>query len=290
MRSVPPYLGALVALVLAVPVSMGQEGETPPDAPSSEAAPLLKVGKVRLFRKDGRVEIDGRIAVQKRAVELFACAEGGKVHETVLILDCKPSNLNLALLLLGLDDGGQVRDKVRVRVDGKEVEKEMLVENGPRYFGDPRKPHGDRLIARVRWQDGESRKIREVRAEEMVYNVSRQKTMRKVGWIFTGSRWVTNPNTGRKEFAADHSKTLMTTYHDPNTVLENPMKTGGNDEMYHANSLVVPPRGTPVTLVLTLPTEEEKAEALALEAESDEDEVEPTDGGPSDEERAARGG
>jgi hypothetical protein len=254
----------LTVLLVVLACTAGEAEEKKPPKAS-----FLEVGKVRLYRKERRIEITGRIAVQRRAIELFACCEGGKVHETVVVLDCKPSNLNLALLLLGLSDGGQVREKVQVREKDKVVEKEMLVENGPRFFGDPRKPVGDRLIISVRWKALESGKPREVRAEEMVFNVSRQKTMRKVGWIFTGSRWVEHPKTKKKEFAADHTKTIMTTYHDPNTVLENPLETGGNDELYHANSLVVPPRGTALTLILRVPTAEERLEAEKNEAAAD---------------------
>jgi len=273
------WAGALALAVLWAP-SMAEEKNPGP----SQREPMLEVGKVRLFRRVKRIEVKGHIAVQRRAIELFACTEGGKVHETVVVLDCKPSNLNLALLLLGLDDGGQVREKVKVMRDGKEVEQEMLVENGPRYFGDPRKPHGDRLLVRVRWTNPETKKETTVRAEDMVYNVSKQKPMRPVGWTFTGSRWVKNPRSGKVEFAADHTKTVMTTYHDPNTVLENPLNTGGNDELYHANADVVPPRGTAVTLIITVPDKEELARALAEEATQEREDKEKGKGEKKEEE------
>jgi hypothetical protein len=275
----------LVLALLLPGLSGAEEGEKVPGE-----LPLLEVGKVRLYRLKKRIEVGGRIAVQKRAIELFACCEGGKVHETVIVLDCKPSNLNLALLLLGLDDGGQVREKIKVEENGKIVEKEVWVENGPRRFGDPRKPVGDRVIVNVQWRDPGNAKVRSVRAEEMIYNVSRKKTMRQVGWIFTGSRWVFNPSSKKVEFAADHSKTIMTTYHDPNTILENPLFTGGNDELYHANSLVVPPRGTPVTLVITLPTDAQKKTALRNEEEEEKESRKKEKGGEEKDSRGSSGG
>lgn len=236
--------------------------------------PMLEVGKVRVFRTEKRIEVDGRVAIQDRAIELFACCEGGKVHESVLVLDCKPSNLNLALLLLGFDDGGQVIEKVKFEEDGKTVEKDMPVENGPRFFGDPRKPAGERLIVSVRWTDPETKKTVAVRAEDMILDVGRQKPMRRAGWVFTGSRWVWNPRTEKVEFAADHTKTVMTTFHDPNTILENPLSSGGNDDLFHANSAAVPLRGTPVVLTITVPTPEERKAAEEAEAEEEKEDRE----------------
>ncbi len=271
MRRITALMGpVLVFSFLALPGLLTSEEESEP-APAPKPKPMLEVGKVRLFRTERRIEVDGRIAVQNRAIELFACCEGGKVHESVIVLDCKPSNLNLALLLLGFDDGGQVMEKVKMEENGKIVEKEMPVENGPRFFGDSRKPVGERLIVTVQWTDSETRKPRKVRAEEMILDVSRQKTMRKAGWTFTGSRWVENPRTGKTEFAADHTRTVMTTYHDPNTILENPLLSGGNDELFQANGALVPPMHTRVTIVISVPGPDEKREAAEAEAEEEKE-------------------
>ncbi|MHC4778282.1 MAG: YdjY domain-containing protein [Planctomycetota bacterium] len=261
MRFVYP-LAVVVCIVLAVPFEARCE-EKPPESPH------IEIGKVKLFRSEGRVEVPGVVTVDRNLIELFACSEGGKAHESVLVLDCRPSNLNLALKLLGLDDGGQVkvRKKVPVEKDGKivEVEKDVMEENGPNYVGDPRRPEGDRVIVTVRWK--EDGKPKEVRAEDMIYERARGRTMPRAGWIFVGSLFVKNPNNGKEEFAADHSKCILTTWHDHTTLLDNPLPDGGDDEVYFANSDIVPARGTKVVMEIRRPTKEEEKEADRVEAE-----------------------
>ncbi|MHC5037557.1 MAG: YdjY domain-containing protein [Planctomycetota bacterium] len=262
MRKSTLWIGLLVCLTMGCGgLLFGEEDPAP-------KVPYLEIGKVKLFRSEKRIEVTGFVAVQRNLIELFACAEGGKAHESVLVLDCRPSNLNLAMKLLGLKDGGQVKvvRKVIVQKDGKEVEekREVLEENGPNFLGDPRRPEGDRVIVTVRWGKGEKKK--EVRAEDMIYERVRKRSMPRAGWIYTGSRFVKNPRTHREEIIADHSKTLMTTWHDPDSLLDNPLPDGGDDEVYFANPDVVPARGTPIVMEIRVPTDKERKEAEAVEA------------------------
>lgn len=242
-------------------VAAAQEEASPP------AIPFLEIGKVKLFRSENRIEVPGHVAVRNHLIELFACAPGGKAHESVLILDARPSNLNLAMKLLGLDDGGQeeVTRTVKVEEDGALVEKEVsqMQERGPNYLGDPRRPEGDRVVIMVRWE--ENGHAMEVRAEEMIFERGRNRTMPRAGWIYVGSRFLENPNTGRKEFMADHSKTVMSTWHDPDALIDNPLPDGGDDEVYFANPDKVPARGTPVILEIRVPTAEERRSIEAVE-------------------------
>lgn len=251
---------AIHALALC---ALASAGEPPPEG----QIPVVEIGKVKVFRAKGLAQVQGRVEIQRNLVELFACAEGGKVHETVVVMECQPSHLNIALQLLGLSDGGQAKAfrEVQSEEDGKVVKRtvEVLEENGPNFLGDPRKPVGDRVIVEILWTD--DGKEHRVRAEDMVWDRARKRSMPRAGWVFTGSRLVENPMTGRPEFAADHSKTIMTTWHDPDSLLDNPLPDGGDDEAYFANPDVVPSRGTPVTIEFRKPTPKELAEAVDVE-------------------------
>jgi hypothetical protein len=68
--------------------------------------------------------------------------------------------------------------------------------------------------------------------------------MQLTDWVFSGSRM----KDGR--FMADIGKSLITTYHDPDSILDNPLPTGGDDETYRVNDKLVPQKGTPVTLTI----------------------------------------
>ena len=72
------------------------------------------------------------------------------------------------------------------------------------------------------------------------------------GWVFTGS--VMQSATGNPQdatYGANYIKSLVTTYFDATTVLENPSVEGGDDTVYHANERVVPPVGTPLVAVFS---------------------------------------
>jgi hypothetical protein len=200
-------------------------------------------GRLYLKPKDQkRVELDGAIIQQNVNIELIACAEGGKDHESIIAVKCNPEELHAALLLLGLRD------------------RNSFGGGGPKKLGDPMKPLGDPMMVLVRWE--ENGKAREVRAEDLVLDSRTKTTLGHVGWVFTGSGFVdeidieTGKTTGRQVYLANYVKTLVATYHDPTAILDLPLAEDSNN-MYFANGNVLPARGTKATLILRAPTEAE---------------------------------
>lgn len=179
---------------------------------------------IRLDKKKKTIEIDGRICLEEGPLELFACAEGGKEHETVVALKGDPWQLHLSLLLLGLKPGG-----------------------GPEYQGDPTKPHGDTVIIEVQWEE-DGKTIRK-RAEDLIFDVGAEKPMAHVEWVFVGSRFERDQN-GKNYYVANRDRSIVTVFHDPYTVIDNPLKGGGDDTVYVVNKKAVPPRDTPVVVIM----------------------------------------
>ena len=181
-----------------------------------------QIGNVIIDAKRRSIELQGRVNMQAGLVELFACTPTGKTHESVVVLDVQPLHLQLALLALGLNPG---------RNPGV-----------PKEAGDDRKP-GDIVEIHVSWKAGD--KKREVRAEETIYDKPQGRTMAKTDWVFLGSQaW-------DGAFAADEGGSLITTYHDPLAIIENPLDTVNDDTLYFANTSVVPPVGTKVTVTIS---------------------------------------
>ncbi|TAK56660.1 MAG: hypothetical protein EPO24_10970, partial [Bacteroidetes bacterium] len=176
-----------------------------------------KIGNVILDSKRREIMLQGAVNMEKGVVELLACAQGGKLHETVLVIDAVPYHLQVALLLLGLQYKG-----------------------GLEYQGDARTPQGDSVEVYVTWS--KNGKDTTVRGEDLVWDVKAASSMEHTSWIFVGSKMV----EGR--FMADQEKSLITTYHDPFTIFDNPLQGGANDELYKVNEQLVPPKGTPVTV------------------------------------------
>jgi len=179
---------------------------------------------IRLDKDKKTIEIDGRICLDEGPLELFACAEGGKEYESLVSIKGDPWQLHLSLLLLGLKPGG-----------------------GPEYQGDPTKPFGDTLTIEVQWeQDGKT--VRK-RAEDLIYDAKRKDTMPHVEWVFVGSKFEKNEE-GKNYYVANRDRSIVTVFHDPYTVIDNPLEAGADDTVYLVNKKAIPPKETPVVLII----------------------------------------
>lgn len=182
---------------------------------------LFRVGKIVTELTSQTLRIPARVNMQQGLIELVACSSGGKLHESLFEADCEPVHLQTALLLLGLNHKG-----------------------GVRFQGDASDPRGDKVLIWVE-RNGERRRV-----EEYIWDEPRKTTMERTPWVFTGSKFVEDPTTGRQEFGAQVTRTLITTYRDPYTILDNPLPSGADDTVYYVNPKTTPAVGTSVTLVI----------------------------------------
>lgn len=246
-----PLLAALLLAALGFSPASGQDSAEP----RIEGNVMIFDAGERLDLARQEIAVEATFCLQKGPIELLACAPGGKDHESILVLKCKPQNLHLALISLGL------RDKTE------------LGGGGPQVLGDAAKPVGDRVVMEVEFEHN-GKKTR-VRAEDLVLSYIDGKPMARAGWVFAGSSFVdesdpeTGKPTGRKVYLANRYRSIVTTYHDPTTLLDNPTLEGGNDDIFGANPDVLPAPGTVATVILRLPTEAESKEMAEIEAAVD---------------------
>ena len=88
-------------------------------------------------------------------------------------------------------------------------------------------------------------KTKRHRAEDLVYNRVSQSAMEHIDWVFSGSRVNVNG-----VFVAQAVGTLITTFHDPDAIIDNPLPEGADDTVYIVNNQVAPPKGTPVRMII----------------------------------------
>lgn len=203
--------------------------------------------------KDGKITqsgivSDGRILLDRGVVELLGCGEGGKEYESVLRLDADVQGLDLALNLCGLKRGPI-----------------------PGRLNDPAIMQGSRVVVLLQWED-DDRKTVTHRAEDCVVNIQRKAPMPRVGWTYVGAMLpVPDPAaTAGKTYrilAASGSRSLLTTYRDPSTLLDNPLTDAIDDSLYIANYMVLPSSGTKVRVILRAPDEAVKKEIAKIEEE-----------------------
>ncbi|NCS90751.1 MAG: hypothetical protein GW789_18730, partial [Ignavibacteria bacterium] len=111
------------------------------------------------------------------------------------------------------------------------------------FQGDPSIPKGDSVEVFVKWKDKEDN-MQFYRGEDLVFNLKDSSVMKKTHWVFTGSKVIDGL------FVADAEKSLITTFHDPFTILDNPSPDGAYDDFFIVNEKIVPPKGTKVEVII----------------------------------------
>ncbi|MEM8783754.1 MAG: YdjY domain-containing protein [Planctomycetota bacterium] len=90
------------------PEVSGRPNGQPPttDVPAAETADAADRPGLTIDREAGFVELDATVIGHGcEWLELVACTPGSREHEALVTIDAKPSDLHLALLLLGLEAG-----------------------------------------------------------------------------------------------------------------------------------------------------------------------------------------
>ena len=196
------------------------------EAPADGEKPITKAG-VRFYNEAKRIEMDGKFLLAEGPIELLVTGDRWKEHESVISVPANAQMLHFCLLLLKLRPGI----------------------GGPKVLGDPKhRPTGSPVDVFVRWT--ENGVVKTVRGEELCWNAIDKRTMLRTPWVFVGSKKVKDPETGRTIYMANIKKSLITVFRDPFAVLDLPLSLGANDEAYVVNKQLVPPPGTPCTVIL----------------------------------------
>lgn len=200
----------------------GCVGRPPNSSLRAERAPppsWVEVGAVRIDAKNRVLAVDGHVNQVRGVIELLACGPAGKTHESVLVLDVEPLDLQTALILLGLKPGGS----------------DFGVGVGP--------PSGAQVELAIEWdEDGRTLAIP---AGEAVYHRGLQSVLSHAEWVFNGSQ----VEDGR--LSADREQSFIATYWDPWAILNLGLPCGADDTLLQAHGPSLPPVGTPITLRLT---------------------------------------
>ena len=199
-----------------------------PESPDQEAIP--NSAPLEVYPAEKRVEFDAYVILERGLVEVLMCGPRGRLHESLLKTYINPYDLWQALALLGL------KQSYTARGDGDMIDLE-----------------GDRVIIEVEYEDKTGKKVRR-RMEDLIYNFQRNSHMPYEGWVYVGSHFV-ETRDGKILFLAEEIENVATTWHRASPILDNPLKEGGDDTLYHAYEDVVPPAGTKIHVIMT-PDEE----------------------------------
>jgi hypothetical protein len=181
---------------------------------------LFEIGGVRLDKREGMVEFEAEINMDKGLLEYLIVGNGGKTHESLLRTQIEPYNLQLAMLMIGLEG----------------------TMNPLSAQGDSRLPTGDSVTIWIKWEN--NGKIENLQVDKWVTNKNAGNAPTPMNWVFTGS------TISNGMFMAQVEKSIAAIYHDPIALIDNTSKEGASDEIWFVNEKEVPPVGTKVTVTI----------------------------------------
>lgn len=187
---------------------------------------LTRDGRLWVDIKGKRVIVDGYVAMNEGPLEMFACPAQTKEHESVVAVLAKAQEIHAALLAVGTQQG-------------------TPVQFSPKFVP----PTGQRVRVWVMWRDKEG-KVQKMDAKKWVQKTGEKETL-DLDWVFAGSRFWTDPASGKRYYEAD-SGDLICVSNFGSAMMDLPTKSSkdtGNLQ-FSANTELVPEPMTPVRLIL----------------------------------------
>ena len=218
---------AVFATLLTLPIiGFGQDEAPQPDMDIEELGDdRYRIGNIIVDKKNQSFTLGGKILHLGKPLEYLAVkTNGAKGYESLLELETSASEFQLACILVGLDDANSVK---------------------PRWQFDENDVEGQAVKISVFWTDDGKRKV--VRAANAL--MRGDEPFDNHDWVYSGS--LPSPQDG--SLLAEMSGTLIGFVHDPLAIIEH--RTGAGIGAYGSitgNSLVLPPEGSPVTLMVSV--------------------------------------
>lgn len=229
-------LSALAADKAASPAKKPAAEQATSKKPAAEDDSLQRLDPMQPLwfdKRRKRVVMVGKVCLRQGQLEMFACPEGTKEHESVLAIPVDAWKVHTALLVTGAEPGH------------------------PAMFQPDYQPAaGTEIDISLYWTD-ESGKRRSAWAQDWVRNAATGATL-SAPWVFGGSGFWVDEATGKRHYLAE-SGDLICVSNFSSAMLDLPIASSGelNQLQFVAYTERIPPKGTKVTIVLTPRLEKE---------------------------------
>jgi hypothetical protein len=170
----------------------------------------FKLGKITVDRNNMEIFFPARINMSSGDLEALICSPNGRTHESLLVSEADPFNLQLALILLGAENG--------LRTSGGHL------------------PQGTIFLV-----DISADNIKRCPIEKYLRMKHTGKEKVVEGWVFVGSSFTHDGVCLAKE-----EGNLINVWSFGNTILDNPDETGISDDIIEVFSENTPKYGTDV--------------------------------------------
>jgi hypothetical protein len=183
---------------------------------------LFRLGAIEISKRDRSVSFPVLVNQHRGLLEYLLVRIGGKTHESLFRTEVDPTQIQMALLLIGLEGTDHPLSRQ----------------------GDPDAPKGNPVEITVsQFKDG---RMATFKPEIWVTKRSADKVAESepLQWVFTGSL----VRGGR--FLAQAEGSIVAIYHDPVALIDNASRGGESDRIWLVNEATVPPVGTPLTMTI----------------------------------------
>jgi len=235
-------LAVLTLLTLLTRQSLGETPATQPANPAAvdsttnttqpainatDAAPTGHLPHIQIDAIHRQLRIECTALGVQAPLEFFCVQAGGPEHESVLRTPARPSDIHFALLALGLTPG----------------EPAHLVADTDTWVS----PTGPAISVRCRWFAPNGKPM-DVPAYQMMRSIKTHTAMPPTEWVFDGSRVMRSG-----QYAADETGYVVSIVNFDLTMIDVPQLASNANETleWERNPAFCPPKGSPVTMVLS---------------------------------------
>ncbi len=223
-------------LLLLVALASFAADTAAPAAPMHEVSPgVFEIGSIHLDKTARTVTFPGKVNLLDGNLEYLLVNSSGATHESLLTTEVQPSDLHLAMLLIGAKGAG-ITTPAPDDAAPSQINKDFLA-HAPEL-------KGDLILITVKWKVGNAEK--KVAVEDWVLNSETKKTSPRGPWIYTGSMFRGD------RFIAQAEGAFAAIVRYPGALINNPRKGSDNDTIWMPNKKVIPPLETPVEISITL--------------------------------------
>ncbi|HUX00288.1 MAG: YdjY domain-containing protein [Phycisphaerae bacterium] len=214
------------------PATSAPAADTPAPAEQPEAVVLKTLPGIVVDTQRREIILEGRVCLQKGALELVVCSQGTREHESIVVVKARPSHLAFALALVGVEPG---RPGHMTEAGAFSPPAGQVLNITARFL-------------RTQTVDGrEHTETVEVPVWKLLALTGRDAALEQpIEWVA-----VARPEEAALR-AADREGTVLCLSNFPEAVIDVPFEsTAVNANLvYEANPAVVPPVGTAVELVI----------------------------------------
>jgi hypothetical protein len=225
----------------------------PDEVPASKKSPVEKIsadeyniGLVHLDAKKRQIDFPATVNMREGAIEYFVVHKYGKVHESIFKTEAEPLHIHLAALLLYAPGPVNPNEAASKNQNSSNSNSGPILKPNTNIV-----EKGASIEVTVRFFEGEPRIVR---AEALILDSAKSRTMREGPWMYNGSRVVEGT------FVAQRDGSIVSVIADPDSLADNPGPRRDDDDNWQALTANLPPLGTKATIQMRLLNKEEQKE------------------------------